>query len=476
MSASAFGLLILAAFFVYVGWRRSFIDESSSSTTEIAASIFTVIGSGEYIYAIILFLAYGFVAPTFLLGLAVSFFLLRKYVNNIRTNTRRSIEIDGYKVSSTPDYLFSVHGSFSSRVSTVITSVSFLVIMWSQFALGGVLIEASTGIEYEWSVVLIATTVGLYLSFGGLKALLHTDIWQGLLMWLGLIVVLVTIYLIDPAAHLAESFSSLGALSVASARSVLLEPTLFTVFVATIAAAFAGPDIWQRISLSQSDKSARSSLNYAGIAMLLFILPLALLAIDIFGTLGKHGVNEVLEGNLEPIEAYLQSVASAGAWPSIVMSLFSIGLLSAWLSTADTAGIVVSAAVLSEQERVDKYVRFFNPENKRDWGLPLSRIVAVAFVLVGCVFAILRKDWITEDFQGVIALLSAQGIPVLLSLKGYGSDKTVSAALVLGAAIAIVLGYITPQYNRGYMVLLPLLPGIIVLFGGKSKITPTGRR
>lgn len=453
MDYTFIALIIAGVFFIYIGLIHRATEDEYSSWVEIGASIFTVIGAGEYAFAIALIVGYGFIAPTFLLGLAISFLLIRYYTKTILSECESSkvyTLVDGYKNFTTPDFLYSKFGRVSSIISTAITVTAFVAILWLQFAVGGLIISEISDASYTSSVILIAVIVALYVSIGGLKALLNTDIWQGLLMWIALITVLVYIFVFSEGGALLEGFETLSKKSATSLQEIFIDPTLFTVLIATIAAAFSGPDIWQRIGFSKNSEEANKSLKWSAIAMLVFIIPMGFLAIDVVSVVGFTSE--------DPFIDYLKSIDSN--WPEAILMITALGFLSAWLSTADTSGLLISSSLQNEFLR-GKSIK----QGLSKW---TNRGIIVVVAIIGVILAIERKDFIANDFSGVISLLSAQGLPVFLILNGFGNKVTVPIALIGGALIAVMITYVFPDYNQGYFVLLPMLPGLLCLIGGRN--------
>lgn len=67
-------------------------------------------------------------------------------------------------------------------IGTIIFMGAYMV---AQFTGGGRVIQATTGLPYIWGVILFALVMVFYVTYGGFKAVIWTDLFQGLVMTLG---------------------------------------------------------------------------------------------------------------------------------------------------------------------------------------------------------------------------------------------------------------------------------------------------
>jgi Na+/proline symporter len=464
ISPTILALLVLAGFFVFLGWKsRIARDEKDHTSLQTASqaenvfSLFAVIGAGEYILAIGLVYQYGLLAPTFMLALAASLWLLKRYVREIRRTVDHATIVDGYRHYSVPDFLFDRLGGKASQVSAVITSIAFFAIIELQFTAGAKLLAALSEMQYAAGVLLLCITLIAYLWLGGVKALLHTDVWQGVLMWVGLVSVVVYILVFDSSITIKDSISRSLDLSLISYQNIYSDPTLISIFILTVAAAFAGPDFWQRIAgFSASDSDAQKSCNRAAWTIFAFAIPTTLLAV--------HATQIVPKGSQQPLIDYMSAVVSAGSTilPVPLQMIFAIGLLAAFLSTADTSAMLLSNVINAERVRDRR-------DGTRRQSESSTRTLITVICIASAILSIFYTD-LTEKFIGALGILSAQGVPVLAVVIGRGTRLTVIFGIVVGAVCALAQTYILPPlgfsaYTQGWWTLLPLVfgcPAILV--------------
>jgi Na+/proline symporter len=467
MSPTTLTLILLACYFVYLGWKSKVFRESpgesgirNATQLENVFSLFAVIGAGEYILAIGLVFTYGVLAPTFLLALSVSLWLLSRYSNEIRRTLSNGSLVDGYRHYSLPDYLYDRMGSHVSRVSTVITVFAFTVLIQLQFTAGAKLLNALSEMPYKMGVLLLCVTLISYLWLGGMSALLHTDVWQGILMWIGLVLVVVYI-LFSRFDEMATSLVASVTTSIESFKNIESDPTLLSIFILTLAAAFAGPDFWQRIAgFSENDKESKLACNRAAWTILFFAIPTSILAV--------HASSVVPADSSQPLIDYMTIVVRQGSTilPVLLQMTFSLGLLAAFLSTADTSAMLVANVVNAERLR-----KLTN--SKRVQSMKSIHYFIFLLCMLSAFLSIFYTS-LTETFLGVLGILSSQGLPVFAVVNGRGNKSTVLLGILGGSLCALLQTYAFPlcglsAYTSGWWVLMPLL------FGVPALITKTRR-
>lgn len=197
--------------------------------------------------------------------------------------------------------------------------------------------------------------------------------------------------------------------------------------------------------------AVRTSL-LSSVAMFLFILPLLLLAADV-----RHIVPSNVESELfvEYTAIVGQSTSEMLPWPSFLLILFAIGLLGAFLSTADTSAMLIATVIGNERRR-------HLPQSAVE---PREVIIIVwATVGIGAILAIVTTDAATA-FTGVLGILAAQGIPFLFAIYWRVHKIVVPVVLFLGAAVALAQTFVLPeQYSEGYYILIPAIPGLACIF------------
>ena len=115
------------------------------------------------------------------LGVAISWFVMAKRFK------RRS---DQYGSITVPDYLeshFKSKTHLLRKIAATVLSVFVIIYVSSQIDATGIAFESFLGMNYYWGALLGFVIVLFYIFIGGFVAVVWSDLFQGLLMFFGLI-------------------------------------------------------------------------------------------------------------------------------------------------------------------------------------------------------------------------------------------------------------------------------------------------
>lgn len=103
-----------------------------------------------------------------------------------------------------PDFLEKRFESRTARLIASLLIITFSVpLLVTQFAAIGILFNVTTGLSYSAAVICFGIIVFLYVSFGGYYAVVYTDVAQGLLILLGVIILLTaSVHRVGPSPQL----------------------------------------------------------------------------------------------------------------------------------------------------------------------------------------------------------------------------------------------------------------------------------
>jgi sodium/proline symporter len=457
-------IIILAAAFVFIGWRVQTSKETikeekegqGSTFLQTSFSLFTVIGAGEYGFAISLILASGLLGLSFLLGLGFAFIAATLIVRRVRYMAHNvqpvNPKFDGYVNYSTPDYYAQIGGKFSSALVTTTDAFAFIGILLVQFVVGGTILSLIGDISYSSAVLLMVVTVCLYSLMGGLRAIFHTDIFQGILMWVALLSALFYVIAYSPVENnVIDSVTSL----ISSTGGLFDDLTPLVLFILTAAAAFSGPDVWQRISTAHTAASSKKALIWSGFALMIF-------GLIVLGFAGDIRLNPVALNSGDAFMEYLKQIYEAQLWPPLVSALFAIGLLSAFVSTADTSLVLLTTLTQNELRRQN----YWNSDSNGDSFVKESKWILLGYSFIGLVLALFSPG-IVDIFGIVIGLLSLVGIPTLITLLGYGTSKTLPVVFILEILVFVIVSFF-PFTDNPLALLFPLVPAVILFFDRRT--------
>lgn len=290
-------------------------------------------------------------------------------------------------------------GPIAEFVSSVLLAVSYVSWVAAQFLALGIVIHTITGLSLEWSVTLMAATVTLYTTMGGMWAVSLTDTLQSTLIVTGLVAVF--------GILLPEAGGWVNLMNQAPQSHFSLLPpgkvnwwNYAALWMVLGLGSVPGQDVFQRVMSSKSGKVAAISSIVAGllyVTIALIPLFLGLIAITL---LGKNEIPRDLQ--------HLLPQLILTKTPVFVQIMFFGALISAILSTA--SGALLAPSVLISENLLRKVFR------DERWLLPLSRVSTVAVALWG-----LQMAFANRHIHNLVTDSSAVGLVALLVpfLVGY---------------------------------------------------------
>lgn len=306
-------------------------------------------------------------------------------------------------------------------------------VLWAaaQIRAFGQVVASAGDFSIETAIVAAAAFVIAYTAFGGLLADAVTDVLQGVVLVVGLILLLVFVLIAvgGPGAALAQL--------AATDRATLLPSTggpwyatLEAWAIPVVGSLMATEVIGRVIGARSGEVAQRSTLGAGALYLAIGSIPvvIALLATP-------------LVGPLDHAEQLLPTIAG-DLLPTILFAVFAGGLLSAILSTVDST-LLVASGLLSH----NLIVPLFNVSAERA-KLMLARGGVLAFGLLAALLA-LR----TEGVHALVEEASSFGsagifVTSLFALfTGVGSARTAVATLLAGIGVylaATLLATSTP--------------------------------
>jgi Na+/proline symporter len=341
---------------------------------------------------------------------------------------------------------------FRERFSTRVERLAALIlipgsILWAAAqvrAFGSVLSSASGTLDVEAAIAIAAGFTILYTAFGGLLADAMTDLIQGLMLIVGIVIVFASVLIktggLDAVA-LALGDSARVQLRPEGSWLAVAEAWAIPVCGSVIATELVG-----RIIAARSGQVARNaSLTAGAIYIAVGALPVIL---------GLVGVR--LVANLADPE-HLLPVLAHDLLPTVLYTVFAGGLISAILSTVDST-LLVSSGLLSHNLLVPLF-RITNEQTK----VRVARIGVLSFGLVAYVLAV-RAEGVFALVEQASAFGSA-GALVTVSFglfTRWGGARTAASTLVAGVGVYMIAVF----SNHPYPFLMSLAAALLVYLTG----------
>ena len=414
-----------------------------------------------------------------LLGVFVSWQFMAKLFK------RRS---DKYGAITIPDYLQSHFKSSNNTLRIIAASVLviFVVIyVASQMDVTGIAFESMLGVDYRIGAMIGFSIVLAYIFIGGFVAAVWSDMFQGILMFFGLVLLPVVVWFsMDHGAGITVGLNAIDpTLTQVMGRSDDGLLNLFTILgFSMIGLGFLGsPQVYVRFMSIKSEKEIDKGKWVALLFTLLTdaaAVTIGILARIYFTTDTPVGdVETILGNNGENV----LSMITETFLPSVLVAIFIAIVLSAIMSTIDSLLILASSAITR-----DFYQKIFRPDLKDEDLTKFSRVATVLLALVALGIAILLYNLYPDRKIFWIMIFGWSGIAatfcpvIILSLfwKGY-SEKGAIASMVSGFLSVILIKFVIQNMEEvgKYFIELDVLApsfAIAMIFGWIfSKIYPT---
>ncbi len=376
--------------------------------------------------------------------------------------TRLRSETERLGALTLPDYFaakFKDESHLLRGVATVVIVFFFTSYVAAQFLAAGKVLNASFGISQFWGMVLGAAIILFYTIMGGFFAVAWTDLFQGILM-------VVTLVLLPTIA-----FIDIGGFDALAAKLHSVDPSLLSVGEGksgwemwaviigglAIGLGYMGqPHLLTRFMAIRNVKELkRGSLIAVTWALLAFW---GAVLIGVFG-LAYFGTELMDSEKIMPEMVHLLV-------PAWLAGILISGAIAAMMSTADSQ-LLVSTSAVSE----DVYRQMINKNASQSTLVAISRVATVAIAAVAFVLALTAEDTVYRFVLYAWAGLGASfGPGIILSLWWKRTSRMgVLAGMISGTATVVLwksvfdLGGLLYELVPGFFVALLLVWVVSVL-------------
>lgn len=377
---------------------------------------------------------YGFSAIWAFIGLALGFLFLRKYAARIKQKA------DKMKVYSMPEYFFRILGKKNGLMFSFLLVLQFFLLLIVNLIISGKVLSVIFPIPYFLSVIISGAIVLIYLLLAGFKAVVRTDLFQLIIMFL--MSLSVGIFLFNKN-NIPVSEFNLGTLGVGNIIGFLILSG-FGVMVA--------PDLWQRIFATKDEHNLKRGLSYAA-----FMLPLLAIIVSIVGLATKQAFPDIV-----PEDALVTGFSSL--LPFGLKEFGMVLLYAVALSSSDTVTFVVSTIFTRD---LKNYSRKYSEKSMKS----LARFFIIFFIILAIIIGIFYQNIMTLGLS--LASLNLMLFPIVFgSLYWKLKRSAVFWSLIIGfiSILGLFAGnYLDPQTS---VISLPATLIFLVIFQKTFKSTP----
>ena len=340
----------------------------------------------------------------------------------------------------------------------------------------GTAFEAFLDVNYFWGAILGFLIVVLYIFFGGFVAVAWSDVFQGLLMFFGLVALPVVAWFFMDQGPVFERIKEIdpGMLNIWGPGGLTPINIATLLGYAFIGLGFMGsPQVFVRF-MSIKNESEINKGRWVAIFYTL-ITDAAAVTIGIFGryllTDAGTDVQAVLGNNGQDVIVHLTELVM----PTIIVALYVAVVLAAIMSTIDSLLVVASSAVVR-----DLYQQIFKPESKdknlTNFSRTVTLIMAGLALLLAMFVAVTTPErtifWFVIFGWSGIAATFCPTIILSLFWKGF-TEKGAIAAMVVGFLSVPFCKFVLPRFGGigayidqvdvlGPSFILSMLAGFIV--------------
>ena len=394
------------------------------------------------------------------LGVGASWWLMAKKFK------RKS---DEYKSITIPDYLESHFKSTTHTLRIVAASVlSIFVIIYvsSQIDATGIAFESMLGLNYYLGAIIGFSIVLVYIFIGGFVAVVWSDLFQGLLMFFGLILLPIAVWFsMDHGNGIIAGLEKIDpALIDIWGGNDDIWLNIFTMLgFAMIGLGFLGsPQVYVRF---MSIKSISEIDNGKWVAIVFTLLTdaaavtIGILARILFTEQGQDPEAVFGTGAVDVLKMLTENFL-----PNILVAIYIAIVLSAIMSTIDSLLVLASSAITR-----DFYQKIFHPDIKDMDLTKMSRWVTLIMALIALgiamASAVLSPDrqvfWVIIFGWSGIAATFCPVIILSLFWKGY-TEK--------GAIASMSTGFLCVPFCK---FVLQEMDGIGIYFEKLDVLTPS---
>ena len=389
-----------------VGWRQ------------LSLSLFASLFSS---YNVIVSITFSFLFGPYILipylgalgGFLIIYFLAKRYKNYIFS----------------PDFnnlLDFIKNKFDLKVSNLF-NLSLIIILFLfitlQLFINTTLFSQLLGWNKYFSALFVGIIVFLYTNLGGLKAEILTDVFQGILMF----VIVMLVFMIDTSKITSQSVIDIltnqtilySALSIALAQCLLL---------------IVQPELWQRVAASRSLRDLKIGMILSWILLMIIWVPMTLigLAARCSGLVEKPGTI---------FYDILKTTAPGWFFPFLIVSLFA-----AFMSTLDSSLFAISSqlgkyGLLKTRKTAESLTSF--DERKIVKNIRLSMTIVLILTLIASLFF---ANFLKGVF-GLISVATVLGLSLVMALL-LNLSSTEAFIIFLLSLVSFIFAFFAGYINE----------------------------
>ena len=340
--------------------------------------------------------------------------------------------------------------------SALFILIFFAVYTSSMFAAGAKLFNFVFHLDYFPALILSVFVVTVYTFLGGFKAVCWTDLFQGILMFVAIVFVCLTMF----GKMNAMPDFSWSQLDITFAPSAAYGISGIVGAIAWGLGYFGQPHILARFMAIKSAKEVKPARIIAMVWVVLSLFAAVSLGMMASRYLPTPTIPAPEPGNEEKIFMIMVQ----GMFPTVIAGVLLSAVLAAIMSTADSQLLVASSAFST-----DIYQTLFNKNADDKKLVSVGRITILVIALIAFALAVNPNSSVFEIVSHAWAGFGAAFGPIILCSLFWNNcnEKGALAGIISGGAVALMWAYL-PNLIWGagnapaIFSLYEIVPGFIV--------------
>lgn len=352
-----------------------------------------------------------------------------------------------YKAITLIDFL---KERYQSKTVVILSAASIIIFLFSsmtaQWIGGARLVESLTGLHYTTALFIFAFSVLVFVIVGGFRAVALTDAVQGVVMFMGTLILLIAT--IKAGGGIPKIISDLAAenpnlISPFGAERTLTPSYVSSYWILVGVGVVGLPQITVR-AMSYKNSRAMHSAIIIGTIVVGFIM----LGMHLIGVFARPVIPGVKIGDT------VMPLLSMKVLPPYVAGIVLAAPMAAIMSTVDALLILVSSALVK-----DVYLNYIKPNAKDNQVKKISFSVTTIIGIFVIILALSPPDLIVW-----LNLFSFGGLesvfiwPVILGLYwSKGNKYGAITAMIVGMGSYILLDRFHPNAFGFHTVIMPII-------------------
>ena len=334
-------------------------------------------------------------------------------------------------------------------------------------------LETTLSVEFQLAIIILAIIIGFYVIFGGLKGVMYTDALQGVIMFFGMLVLLVSIYwILGGVTNAHTALSNMAPLFPASAKatgatgwttfpepgSVFWWNLVTSIILGVGVGAIAQPQLAVRFMTVSSNKELNRAVLVGGIFIFVATFSAyvvgSLSNVYFYQTTGQIAIQAA--GN--NVDKIIPTFISA-AMPQWFTYIFTLTLLCAAMSTLSTQFHAQGSAIGHD-------VYSASQEDKKE-SMSITRIGILIGIIIAVALAfILPAGVVAQGTTIFFGICAAAFMPVYICALFWKrtTKQGAIAGILSGTIMSLFCLLFTHQKEAAGIGLCKMLTGQAVLF------------